>query len=113
MKNKSLFQVFILVLSLWCIGACTSSYESTSQLDDSKAFILLTGNFQGASLKINEGETIVLGDDIATFKLDGKEVAKFEVNSGTNKIHIYKGGVLVVYRQVYVTFGNQVEVPVQ
>lgn len=111
-KSNSLKGIIFVVFSLLMLG-CTSSYESVTQVDDSKAFILLTGNFANASLEINKSAAITLGDNIDTFTLDGKTVAKFEVASGTNELKLYKGGVLVLYRKIYVTNGNSFEVNVQ
>jgi hypothetical protein len=92
---------------------CTSSYESVTQVDDTKAFVLLTGNFENASLQINTNSPITLADNIETFMLDGKKVAKFEVTVGTNTVKVFKNGALVVNRKLYVTNGNSFEVNVQ
>ena len=104
---------FIFVLFSFLMLGCTSSYESVTQVDDTKAFILLTGNFEGATLQINKNAPIILSDKIETFKLDGNKVAKFEVRSGTNEIKVLKDGVVVVYRKLYVTNGNSIEVNVK
>ncbi|MFQ3248945.1 MAG: hypothetical protein ACI9O6_000749 [Glaciecola sp.] len=104
---------FIFLLFSFLMLGCTSSYESVTQVDDTKAFILLTGNFEGASLQINKNDPILLSDKIETFKLDGNTVAKFEVRSGTNEARVYKDGILVLYRKLYVTNGNSIEVNVK
>jgi hypothetical protein len=111
-KSNSLKGIIFLLFSFVMMG-CTTSYESVTQVDDTKAFILLTGNFENASLQINKSAPITLSDNIETFKLDGKTVAKFEVVSGTNIVKIYKDGALVVSRKLYVTNGNSIEVHVQ
>lgn len=111
-KSNSLKGLIFVLFSFLMLG-CTSSYESVTQVDDTKAFVLLTGNFEGASMQINTNTPITLADNIETFTLDGKEVAKFEVTSGTNTIKIYKNGALVVNRKLYITNGNSIEVNVK
>jgi hypothetical protein len=111
-KSNSLKGLIFVLFSFLMLG-CTSSYESVTQVDDTKAFVLLTGNFEGASMQINTNTPITLADNIETFTLDGKEVAKFEVTSGTNTIKIYKDGALVVNRKLYITNGNSIEVNVK
>ena len=111
-KSNSLKGLIVVLFSL-LMFACTSSYESLTQADDTKAFVLLTGNFEGASMQINTNTPITLGDNIETYQLDGKKVAKFEVTSGTNIIKIYKDGTLVVNRKLYITNGNSMEVDVK
>lgn len=111
-KSNSLKGIFFVLFSFLMLG-CTSSYESVTQIDDTKAFILLTGNFENASLQINTNSPITLADSIETFMLDGKKVAKFEVTAGTNTVKVFKNGALVVNRKLYVTNGNSFEVNVQ
>lgn len=111
-KSNSLKGIFFVLFSFLMLG-CTSSYESVTQVDDTKAFILLTGNFENASLQINTNSPITLADSIETFMLDGKKVAKFEVTAGTNTVKVFKNGALVVNRKLYVTNGNSFEVNVQ
>jgi len=111
-KSNSLKGIVFVLFSFLMLG-CTSSYESVTQVDDTKAFILLTGNFENASLQINTNSPITLADSIETFMLDGKKVAKFEVTAGTNTVKVFKNGALVVNRKLYVTNGNSFEVNVQ
>lgn len=111
-KLNSLKGIIFVLFSFLMLG-CTSSYESVTQVDDTKAFVLLTGNFEGASLQINSNSPIVLSDDIETYTLDGSEVAKFEVTAGTNTIKVFKNGALVVNRKLYITNGNSIEVNVK
>jgi hypothetical protein len=111
-KSNSLKGTIFVLFSFLMLG-CTSSYESVTQVDDTKAFVLLTGNFENASLQINTNSPITLADNIETFMLDGKKVAKFEVAAGTNTVKVFKNGTLVVYRKLYVTNGNSFEVNVQ
>lgn len=113
MRKLNSLKGLIFVLFSFLMLGCTSSYESVTQVDDTKAYVLLTGNFEGASLQINTNPQITLGDNIQTFILDGKEVAKFEVKSGTNVIKVYKNGALVVNRKLYITNGNSFEVDVK
>jgi hypothetical protein len=111
-KSNSLKGIIFVLFSVLMLG-CTSSYESVTQVDDTKAFVLLTGNFENASLQINTNSPITLTDNIETFMLDGKKVAKFEVTAGTNTVKVFKNGALVVNRKLYVTNGNSFEVNVQ
>jgi hypothetical protein len=111
-KLDSLKGIVFVLFSFFMLG-CTSSYESVTQVDDSKAFILLTGNFEEASLQVNTNSPINLADGIETFELDGNNGAKFEVTAGTNTIKVYKSGALVVHRKIYVTKGNSIEVNVK
>lgn len=113
MSHSNFFKGATFVLFSFLLLGCTSSYESVTQIDDTKAFVLLTGNFENASLQINTDTPITLSDNIETFKLDGKKVAKFAVTSGTNQIKVTKNGVLVVNRKIYVTNGNSFEVNVK
>ncbi len=113
MSKLNSFKGIVFVLFSFLMLGCTSSYESVTQVDDTKAFVLLTGNFKGASLQINTNPRILLLDNIETYKLDGEEVAKFEVVSGTNVIKVYKNDVLVVNRKLYITNGNSIEVNVK
>lgn len=111
-KLNSLKGLIFVLFSLLMFG-CTSSYESVTQVDDTKAYVLLTGNFEGASLQINTNNPITLADNIETYILDGKEVAKFEVTAGTNTIKVIKDGALVVNRKLYISNGNAIEVDVK
>jgi hypothetical protein len=113
MTLSKTFKGLIFVVFSFLMLACTSSYESVTQVDDSKAFILLTGDFKEASLQINKNSPIALSSNIETYKLDGQTVAKFEVNSGTNTVKVFKNGQLVVNRKIYVTNGNSIEVNVK
>ena len=49
--SNSLKGIIFVLFSLLMLG-CTSSYESVTQVDDTKAFVLLTGNFEGACIKV-------------------------------------------------------------
>ena len=111
-KSNSIKGIMFVLFSFLMLG-CSSSYETVAQVDDTKAFILLTGNFDNASLQINTNTPIILSSDIQTYQLDGKKVAKFEVTSGTNVVKITKDGNLVVNRKIYVSNGNSIEVNVK
>lgn len=113
MTRANFLKLSITAMFSFMLLACTSSYESVTQVDDSKAFVLLTGNFKDTSLYINENDSIDLSADIKTFEIDGIEVAKFEVPSGTNNIKLYRNGNLVLNRKIYVTSGNSFEVNVK
>ena len=76
MSKSNSFKGIIFVLFSFLMLGCTSSYESVTQVDDTKAFVLLTGNFENASLQINTNSPITLAYNIETFMLDGQKAAK-------------------------------------
>lgn len=100
----------IMLAAVFLLGACSTSYNSVKQLDD-KAYILVTGNFDGSYLNIDKNTTINLDDSsVDSFKENGKEVVKFQVGAGTHTIVIKKDNSIIVNRKIYVTDGNTFEI---
>ncbi|MFQ3198925.1 MAG: hypothetical protein ACI8R9_001584 [Paraglaciecola sp.] len=89
------------------LSGCSTNFSEVKQVDD-KAFLQLTGNFENGFLII-DGKGIDL-TQVDTFTLDGQNVAKFEVQTGTHLIEILKKDKTVVKRKIYVTNGNVFEV---
>lgn len=100
---KSIIAVVFTLL----LGACSSSFTEVKQVDD-KAYLQLTGAIDDGTLLIND-QSIDLGV-AEKFEIDGNEVAKFEIASGTHLITVSRNGQVIVKRKIYVTNGNVAEV---
>ena len=106
-------KTLLLVVSVFALAACTSSYESTTQQADEGAYIRLSGNFLGTELTINEQAPIQLREgSTRTFRLDDERVAVFELMPGPQRIRITRGGELLVNRELYVGRGNTIAIRV-
>ncbi|GAA0859723.1 hypothetical protein [Aliiglaciecola litoralis] len=103
----------LLLLVFMTVG-CQSNYQTVTQADDSIAYVQLSGNFWGTELIIDDNAPIVITEGkLETFKLDGKEVIKFELGTGSHRIKVLRAGKLVVDRKIYVSDGNTFEVVVK
>ncbi len=107
-----LFQKIILIV--FCglyLSGCSSSYESTTQIEEG-AYIQLSGNFLNGTLIIDDLQVNLSEENTKTFKIQGKVVAKFPISTGKHTIKIIKDNQVVVNRMIYVSNKNVFEVVV-
>ena len=101
---------FLILALTFLLSACSSHFESSTQVD-SKAYLLLTGNFSGAVLTVDEQPAVSLdSNDIKQFSKNGSPAIKFEIKKGSHKVIITRSGKIVVKRLIYVSDGNSAEV---
>lgn len=106
---KKLTYLFTIIL-LVALAGCSSSYQSTVQVDE-QAAVMLSGNFWNTQLTLDNDSPISLDQEqYDSFELNDKEVIKFNLQPGTRKIKITRGGNTIVLRKVYVSNGNTIEV---
>ena len=103
-----MLRYFLIVISLIGFTAC-GSYQSATQTE-SNSFIQLTGAFLNSELVIDNQPTIIVDKNVKTFKLEGKQVAKFAVAPGSHTVKVLKDGQTVIHRKVFVSEGNVAEV---
>ncbi|WP_115717786.1 hypothetical protein [Gallaecimonas mangrovi] len=102
----------LMVAIAMVLSACSTHFSTTTQVDD-KAYLLLTGNINGATLIIDEQPDINLDSSNIRRYTEGDEtVVKFAVNVGNHLVEITKAGKVLVKRKIYVTNGNSFEVRV-
>jgi hypothetical protein len=93
---------------------CQTNYQTVTQADDSIAYVQLAGDFWGTELILDENPPIqVSPEKFDSFKLDGKEVIKFELSTGSHRVKILRAGKVLVDRKIYVSDGNTFEVIVK
>lgn len=106
MKKLALFFTALIMTG------CSSSFESVKQVD-AKAFVLVSGNFDGTYLQIDNSSPIDLNDSsVERYKENGVSVIKFQVSKGTHTVEIKRSDVVIVKRKIYVTDGNTFEIQV-
>lgn len=103
-------KTFITILFITLLSACSTNYQSATQVDDI-AYLQLAGNLTDAELIINEKQVVLL-NNADTFKFKGERVAKFNLALGNNVIEVKRNQVTLIKRKVYVSQGNTVEVRV-
>lgn len=89
------------------LSAC-GTYQSTTQTDKA-SYIQLSGNSKGVSIAI-DGKQIGTLSDFEPFDLEGTEVTRFEVSTGTHEIEAFRDGITIVKRKIFVAEGNVFEV---
>lgn len=100
-----------LIFSLFLAG-CSTSYTSTTQLEES-AYIQLSGDFWGTKLTIdNELSTQITKDSTTAFTLNGVEVVKFPIDSGTHRVTISRVDQPLIDRKIYVSDNNIFEIAI-
>ncbi len=108
-----LFQKIMLIV--FCglyLSGCSSSYESTTQIEEG-AYIQLSGNFLNGTLIIDDDLQVdLLEENTKTFKIQGQVVAKFPISTGKHIIKIIKDNQVVVNRIIYVSNKTVFEVVV-
>lgn len=92
------------------LSACSTHFSTTTQVDD-KAYLLLTGNTQGAMLTIDDQPQINL-DESNHYTQGDERVIKFQMDVGSHQVEVQKNGQVLVKRKIYVTNGNTFEVRV-
>lgn len=103
---KTLYIAFAVLF----LAACSTNYSSSKQVAD-QAFLMLTGEFDGAVLVVDKQAPVALdSSQISRYKEQGKEVIKFEISVGEHEVSITKNGQLVVHRKIFVSNGNSLEV---
>ncbi|MCB5226437.1 MAG: hypothetical protein NWQ54_15900 [Paraglaciecola sp.] len=100
-------KIFLVSLLVLLLTACSSSFQTSTQVDD-KAYLQLVGNFSGAVLRLDNDDGIDL-ESMKTFKLKGEKVAKLSVTTGTHQVIVERSGQIIVNRKIYVTNGNTFE----
>lgn len=103
-----MLRYFLIVIGFLFLTAC-GTFQSTTQTE-SNSFLQLTGSFLNSELIIDDQPVIVIDKSVQTFKLEGKQVAKFIVAPGNHVIKISKNGQTIVNRKIFVSEGNVVEV---
>ncbi len=108
-----LFQkIMLIVLCTFYLSGCSSSYESTTQVEEG-AYLQLSGNFLNGTLIIDDNLQVNLSEEnTKTFELQGKLVAKFPISIGKHTIKIIKDNKVMVNRKIYVSNKNVFEVVV-
>lgn len=99
---------FISILFVALLSACSTNFQSATQVDDI-AYLQLSGDLTDAELIINSNPAVLL-NNAKTFKLNGVQVAKFNLALGNNLIEIKRDQTTLVKRKIYVSQGNTVEV---
>ena len=103
--------IFVFLFSVTLLG-CSSSFESTTQVNDS-AFLQLEGDFYNTQLILNDSTPFELNkSSVDTFTFKGKEVARFPISTGKHSIKILRSGKVIVNRIIFVSNSNTFEVVV-
>ncbi|MGE4259663.1 hypothetical protein [Shewanella sp.] len=100
-------KIFLIAITLF-LSACSSHYETTTQVDD-KAYLQLSGSLAGAQLVLDQQPAINL-DGVASYTEKDETVIKFVVATGNHLVEIHKNGETLVKRNIFVTNGNTFEI---
>lgn len=92
------------------LTACSSGYQAVTQVSD-KAYLQLEGQYLNTQLVVDNLPAITIrSDEIKTFNLNGKQVVRFPIATGSHAIKIIKAGKTLVNRKIYVSNNNVFEV---
>lgn len=107
-----MFKCMISALLLTLLAGCSSSFNSVSQVNN-ESFLQLEGAFLNAELTIDDTKISLSENNITTFKLDGKIVAKFPIVTGKHQVTITKEDKVIVKRVFFTANGETFKVQVQ
>lgn len=104
-------QLIAICVAITLMG-CSTHFESVNQVNDS-AFLQLEGQFLPTQLIIDNNPAIDLTEEnVETFLLNGKTVARFPISIGKHTIKILRNNKVVVNRNIYLSNDNTFEVVV-
>ena len=94
------------------VVGCGSSYKASTQVAEG-AFLQFSGNFWGTTLTVdNQSQVSLSKDSIESFEIEGKEVVRFPIDTGTHSIKVTRNGNVIVNRKIYVSNSNVFEVAI-
>ena len=93
--------ITIALLSFLLLSGC--GYKSGVTTTEQRAYLYFTGNTQNVSVTINDGEAFTV--------LPGRD-NQYAIAPGKHRVRIYRGGELIVEREIYVSDGVAKEIGV-
>lgn len=107
--NKYISAIIFTITILFLSG-CTTSYTSTTQVEDS-GFILLKGNYNNTILYIDDAATSI-DATVVQYELNGNMVSKFPISVGTHTIRVIKNDTTLINKKILLSNAQTVEIVV-
>ena len=106
---RAKFLIFPVALLVLLVGCGTYSHQVAS---DGSSYLLLIGEPEGESVKIDGAAPFVLGKNTESFDLNGREATKIRIPRGKHRVKITRGGNLLLDRVFFISEGQSFELEI-